>query len=233
VSIQIIGPPHSKSRALLQNMCEGMERDLQIVWGREMDKFAQIQKLGMAGIPIPWFTSDCEVARGKRDLGSIVWGRKFNHTQGRDIKTDPSVRGWARSDYWVEVIEDVKDEWRIHVMDGLVIHSERKHHPDGCPHGYPPTSTDWGPARVVYCEQCDRIRSRRNGWRMTRDRKPSKALMDLAKAAVKTLEWDLGAVDVIEKTDGNGVVLEVNSRPGLDNRTARQYLKGIQRRLQL
>jgi hypothetical protein len=194
-----------------------------------MDKWTQLKILFSKAVPIPVCTDDFESARLWVDRGVITWGRKINHTQGRDIATNPASNKWRKCDYWVEVIQDVKDEWRIHVMDGLVIHCERKVHIDlmgamgfSCRHRLQPN----------LCGECGAIRSHRNSWRMIRDRKPSLRLMKLAKNAVAALEWDLGAVDILEKSDGAGAVLEVNSRPGLDSRTARQYVKGIQRRIQ-
>jgi len=226
MSVQIIGPANSRSRIKLQALCDGLRGDLRVVWGRDMDKLTQLKVIFDAGVRTPTIYSPPQQThvsvRRFVDWGHVIWGRQLYHTQGLDIATDPSSRKWRDSDYWVEVVQDVKDEWRIHVMDGSVIHTARKFQSIKCVH-----STDSEEER---CNSCV-IRSRGNGWRMTRDREPNTWLRILAKAAVAAIGWDLGAVDLIERTDGSGVVLEVNSRPGLDDRTAQDYFAGIQRRL--
>lgn len=208
--IKIVGPQSSKSRELLQSMVENIEGDIQITWGHNMDKLEQLEILEAAGVLCP------RHSQSRRDLMCIVrgdvWGRKLNHSQGRDIKF-PGDRNYEKSDYYVEPITDVKDEWRVHIFDGLSIHSSHKVHTE---------QVDNSKAAIV--------KSRRNGWRMSREKELPRLVRDTAKAAVKALGWDMGAVDLIECKNGKVYVLEVNSRPGIDSRTAEQYVKAIKRR---
>jgi hypothetical protein len=222
--IRIIGPEDSKSRQLLQSLVDGIEADATITWGRLMDKLEQLKILKEAGVPVPRFSTNREelmcLVRGD------VWGRKINHSQGRDIRF-PGDRGYERSDYFVEPIKDVKDEWRVHIFNGLSIHSARKVWIGPCIHNIPHISNPppWN------CNICNSVRSRINGWRMLRDKELPSKVRTVAKAAVKALGWDLGAVDLLKCEDSKIYVLEVNSRPGLDNRTAEQYVRAIRRRL--
>lgn len=67
------------------------------------------------------------------------------------------------------------------------------------------------------------VRSHSNGWRQIEyDRQWKDDLIDLAKKAIKTLNYDFGAVDIIRK--GNNLyVLEVNTAPGLEPRKLQIY----------
>lgn len=68
------------------------------------------------------------------------------------------------------------------------------------------------------------IRSHRNGYVFCKtDIVVPPMLSALAVNAVQALELDFGAVDIIEGKDGTLYVLEVNSAPGLDNKTAELY----------
>lgn len=69
-------------------------------------------------------------------------------------------------------------------------------------------------------EECKRLgRNYANGFDFSgieSDNVPQ-ALKDISRNALRCLELDFGAVDVLEKLDGSFVVLEVNSAPGVSN----------------
>ena len=206
-----MGPENSRSRQLLQSMVDEIEGDATIVWGRSQNKLDQLMILKEANILVPRFSIDRQELMCT--VEGDVWGRKINHSQGRDIKF-PGDRGYERSDYYVEPIRDVKNEWRVHVFDGLSIHAQYKFRAE---HSSDPKSTV--------------IKSRRMGWRLRRDLELPPRVRAIAKNAVAALQWDLGAVDLLECNGGKIFVLEVNSRPGLDSRTTEQYVKAIRRKL--
>jgi len=169
---------------------------------------AQLEKLSNhEGVLVPEFTTDPEEAASWVQKGLMVFGRRNNHTQGRDI-VGPTQQAFYDRDYWVKMIPNISEEWRIHVFDGHSIARGKKVYDDSS--GVPPC-----------------IRSRRRGWRMRHDVDPSRGLRPAAKAAVEALGYDFGAVDLVLTREGQMYVLEVNKQPGLDDYTAQKYAVAI------
>lgn len=159
----------------------------------------------------------------------FILGRTTNHTQGKDIKVlqinshigEPEWNpGFWDSDYWVKYEESI-GEWRVHVFrtaSGYRTIAVGKKMWD--------EETELAPPYKPF------IRSRRNGWRMALDQPPPRGLRPVARAAVEALDYDFGAVDVLELEDGVFKVLEVNSAPGLRSpHTRARWLKAIKERL--
>ena len=73
------------------------------------------------------------------------------------------------------------------------------------------------------------IRNRKNGWTFIRDCPlPTDQLRETAKAATAALGYPWGAVDLLYNPITQRItVLEVNSAPGMDNRTATAYAAEI------
>jgi hypothetical protein len=200
----------------------------------------QLKRLNEAGVNVPEFTNDYTTARRWRDEGYTLLGRNHNHTQGKDIKLIRPIRKsfirLAREkDYWVKLIrsnganvqatggeELTVHEWRVHIF--------RK------PQGYrtigvgvkiqaaPP------PPRVIN-RGLEFVRARRNGWHMRLDVPAPKDLRPLARRAVEALEYDFGAVDILDcgiDNDPRFVVLEVNAAPALRSKHIQQrYLNNF------
>lgn len=172
----------------------------------------QLERLSEAGLHVPAHTRSLATAREWAEAGLPVWGRINTHTRGRDIVGQRHPR-WLRSDYWV-VFQPALQEWRIHSFLGKSIARGLK--------------VQAGPAtrRLL-------VRSRSNGWRMRHDLDPPKGLRPLAAKAVAALGYDFGAVDILQLTEPDakgrvrGMVLEVNSAPGLSNYTAQAYARAI------
>lgn len=180
----------------------------------------QLQAFEAAEVSCPKFTTNITTAAlwadGGIELGSPIFGRKFAHSQGKDIisfgpgETNPLYfynarrkRAWASSDFWVRYVPSVR-EWRFHILRsggtylsiGRALKVWRGEGPE------PPEGT------IL-------VRSRRLGWHLDHSVKPPAALRDLAKRACEACAYELGAVDILELADGTGCVLEVNSRPAL------------------
>ena len=160
---------------------------------------AQLEKLHAAGVRVPEYTRECPIGPG-------WFGRRNNHTQGRDIRVQRE-RGYPASDYWTKIIEDVLSEWRIHVLHRRVIARGTKHY--------------------VGAGEPGIIRSRRLGWHIRHDVEPPRGVRNAGRAACAALGYDLGAVDLLVTSTGV-VVLEVNSRPALrDPYTLTQYTNAL------
>src|SRR5665213_836250 len=171
-----------------------------------MDGLEQLRALEAAGLKVPEFTIDPEEALDVNP-GTTVLARKTDHTQGLDIipvgVCTALRRNWRHSDYYVKYISDVAREWRFHIFKGRSIARGLKHFIDG---SILPTTNQ--PAGLI-------IRSRRLGWHLRHDIDPPKGLRTIAKDAVTSIGYELGAVDILELVDGSFVVLEIHSRPAL------------------
>jgi len=180
-----------------------------------LDGLEQLQILQSKGIGVPEFIWE-PAGEFSPEIPGLWLARKRNHSQGRDIipvgVKIRKRRDWRDSDFFVKYVEGVVREWRFHVVNGRCIARATKVWA-----GTGPEPTD---API--------IRSRRLGWHMRHDIKPNKLLRETAKLAVKAVGYDLGAVDLLELTDGTSVVLEVNSRPAIrDEYTLAAYAAAL------
>src|ERR1051326_6418061 len=101
-------------------------------------------------------------------------------------------------------------EYRVHVINGEVIDIQRK-----------VLQKD-----TQLKDEEKKIRSHNNGWIFTRTPEllkiPGPMIEEQAKRAVKYMDLDFGAVDIIwSKTTGKATVLEVNSAPGQEGATTK------------
>ena len=168
------------------------------VWGvGGGNKFNELCRLFQAGVPVPrTFVSPIP----PQDV--VLLGRTFRHTQARDLLNP------GRAEFWVEKINTVR-EHRIHIFDGGCIRVQTKQ----------PTGERIHPW----------IRSASSGWTLVA-RPDLTALVPrgartIAKRAVEVLGYEFGAVDIGVKPDGDVVVWEVNTQPGLGDGTADVYAR--------
>ena len=201
-------------------------RRLVINWGRHEDfsncpnvlnrhlttnKLRELEIMKEAGVSVPMFGERlwCNVS------GYPLLGRKFHHTQGRDIvkydSADHHREGTQRHDYYIKFIEK-KGEFRVHVLGGEVGCITKKKRMEG--------------------ENCETIWNYKKGWKQIRYRREGKyydALADIGIRAVDALGYDFGAVDIIIGRDENFYALEVNSAPGLIDVRADMYVDYFRR----
>jgi len=102
------------------------------------------------------------------------------------------------------------DEWRFHIFKDTSLRAGHK--VTDCANAHP-----W-------------VRTHRLGWRLSYGQKGPDDLREMAKEAVEALGLDFGAVDAARQGDGKAVILEVNTRPGLDDGdTVLRYARKIAR----
>jgi len=137
--------------------------------------------------------------------GKIALARNISHQKGLDIvvcKTrEELVRAMQDRDFWVEWIP-TRTEYRVWVFrDKVLAVYEKQFKGEGEYKGY--------------------IRNHRFGFEfVSRNMEGIGGMRELGKcsvAAVKCLDLDFGAVDVIRGKDGKFYVLEVNTAPNIDS----------------
>lgn len=166
-------------------------------------------------IPSPRLFSIVEARTHIVEGGKVV-GRPDRHTKGRGYwlcatqgDIDRALVGTRRKSPATHFTEYIPfdREYRVHVFNGKSIRISEK---------------DFGSPII------SSIRSRGNRFKvevafsMRKPTHPVRRIRRAAKAAVKALGLDFGAVDVLEK-DGRAYVLEVNSAPGLGGSTPALY----------
>ncbi len=132
---------------------------------------------------------------------SVGWLRRnFHHMGAHDL-----LRGTGK-DFYVERL-DIDAEFRFHIFNGESIRRQHKVPRTGHPH-------EW-------------IRSWDSGWKLMPGGEPPNGSREAAVRAVAALGYTLGAVDIGRLRGGGFVVLEVNTRPGIEGSTVIQYAKAV------
>lgn len=131
--------------------------------------------------------------------------RRARHRGAKDL-----LAGLIYGDYYVEFVPTTY-EHRIHIFQGESIRVAMKVPRTETPHPY--------------------FRSWEAGWKFVVS--PGHTLMlppkarEYAKAAVKALGYQFGAVDIATTTEGTAIVWEVNSGPGIEGRTVDCYARAV------
>jgi hypothetical protein len=217
--MNVTGPNWPSTRAL-QEVLKDIEGP-PLRWGQGgKNGLDQLRAFKEAGLACPEFTRDLTQAKTWARSGIRTFGRRLHHTQGLDIVGTKVLRfnsKWLRRDFWVKVIPSVA-EYRQHVWGDKCIRVGKKIEAGDHPRVQP-------------------VRSRANGWHLDYGwQSPSEEFTEkirqLSKAAVACLEYQGGAVDILEGLDHKLYVLEVNSAPALaDERTLEAYVRAIKRGL--
>lgn len=175
--------------------------------GVASSKLRTLNKLKDAGIRIPEFTQDRDeamswLASGKPVLARLV----LNGSSGEGIIGPLLVADdLPHAPLYVKYIKK-SHEYRVHVIkdECLLLQKKKRRGED-----------------VNY-----HIRSHLNGWVFcSADDDPLKPrLVELAKAAVRSLELDFGAVDIIYNSHYDAAyVLEVNTAPGIERKSTIEF----------
>lgn len=134
--------------------------------------------------------------------------RRNNHVGGSDLLNAPDA-----PDYYSKK-ENIVEEYRLHMFLGKSIRAGKKVQKQTRPDGRTPPHA-W-------------IRSFDAGWVIDYNGfESTKAMRELAAAALKALKLDFGAVDMGKRADGSLLVLEVNRAPGIENNTTATYATKI------
>lgn len=148
--------------------------------------------------------------------------RSFYHSGGKDFSRN------IIPDFWTKPVRSIT-EWRVHVF-------RKSNGAIGHPADYVAGRIGWKTRGDLELRGVEAsgvpIRSRRHGWRLKYFANPTRCpypeLMTLAKWAVCIQGWDFGAVDVLQTSDDNFVLLEANACPGLkDAKTLETYASNI------
>ena len=168
---------------------------------RATQKYNTLQILKKHKVNIPPF------AKTPASLKPPIFKRKFKHTGGSDIEiyTTKKDLKTLTDGYYTQYIPQ-KKEYRIHVINNKIIDTTLK---------VPMPSAD------------EYIRNNDNGWHFQTIPTCKKALTIEALRAIKALQLDFGAVDIILGKDDKPYILEVNTAPGLNRRRRLKYQKAF------
>jgi glutathione synthase/RimK-type ligase-like ATP-grasp enzyme len=172
------------------------------------DKLAELQTLQRAGISVPWLCTNNQWRSAQEHLP--VLGRRRMHRGGTDIRLIRTMAGLERwkseRDFFTKYLASDR-EFRVWVFRNAHLGTYEKvlRHP----------------------ELRNRMvgRNYHNGYAfelVETGRVPRNAV-ELAKQAVRSLNLDFGAVDILQGSNGLFYVLEVNTAPGVEG-PARQAI---------
>lgn len=185
-------------------------RKVFFVTGRTYNKVEQLNAFKAAGVSCPAFTTDPAKVG---ELGSKhVFARTLiNSTSGRGIVEFESGDTPPRAPLYTAYIPK-KAEYRVHVFNGKAVDVQQKKKKRG-----------------FEGDRDTRIRNVANGYVYVRDGvEPPANMLELAVNAVRALNYNYGAVDIIYNEKQNQCyVLEVNSRPGLMGTTLEKYVNAV------
>lgn len=188
-----------------------------------LNKLKCFVALEEAGVPIPKFTNDINVARDWLIKGERVYVRKLlRSSAGEGIEVVEGANSTLPdAPLYTMGMKGKRREYRIHVF-GV------------------------GSTRRIFIQQKLRrrgfqenenytnlVRNLDGGWVFAHEeaniQKPRDVTVDAAVGAIKALGLDFGAVDLIEmdKHAEGSVVLEVNTAPGLEGTTCEFYADAI------
>lgn len=212
--MKVIGPSEWPSTLALEEALKDLpsEKVLHYGTGHRMDGLQQLEAFKSAGLLCPTFTTSVEEAQGWIAEGQEVWGRQRIHTHGRDIVPVGLRKRWRNSAFWVQRIPSSR-EFRQHIFNGRAIRLGEKVHAEA----------SWRKLLV---------RSRSNGWHIQYPpaNPVPESLRELAKAAVASVGYLFGAVDILLGENGLLYVLEVNSAPSLaDEATLKAYVGAVEK----
>jgi hypothetical protein len=167
------------------------------------NKLFELEKLAEGGIPVPPFDTF--------NWGEGWLGRSLHHQEGGDFLT-PGLR--AKPSFWTRKL-DIVEEFRFHIFgyaDGTFKSIRAGKKEPRIPNPHP-----W-------------VRSWDAGWKISYGETiKCKNGREVAKAALAAVGYDFGAVDIGVLKGGEVVVLEVNSRPGLEENggTVLKYVEAV------
>lgn len=175
------------------------------------NKLSSFQVLKNAGVSVPDFTTDKNVAmEWQEDDYRVVVRHKLQAHSGQGIQICQPEESLPYAPLYTKYTKKDK-EFRVHVFGGRVIDWSEKCRRSGAE----PTN--------------NLIRNHANGWVFCRE---GKYLPDFASGlsvrAVQALGLDFGAVDVIVRGD-RAYILEVNTAPGIEGTTLNAYVQELRR----
>lgn len=178
-----------------------------------VDKLKCFEILKNAGVSIPVYVTTYEEAEELVLAGDVVLARTvLNGHSGEGIVIIDDVDDLIDAPLYT-VYKKKRNEYRVHVFLDEVIDVVEKRRREG----------------VEKDDEQSKIRSHRHGWVFCRENVTlTPALELIAKQAVKALELDFGAVDIIYNAkEDKYYVLEVNTAPALSGTTLEKYVEAF------
>lgn len=184
------------------------------------NKKLTLEALSRAGIGVPPFTSDRNIAVQWLQANRVVVARKvLTGHSGNGIIILESGDEFEEAPLYTQYIPKTA-EYRVHVISGRIVDIQRKiKDPER-------DVSDW------------KVRSHGNGFIFVRNNDQGVSYMDVAEKPVKDLALqsvqilglDFGAADVIwNKKQGRAYILEVNTACGLEGHSIGVYTEGLKR----
>ncbi|MDD2273968.1 MAG: hypothetical protein PHH29_17115 [Desulfuromonadaceae bacterium] len=165
------------------------------------NKLLSFNKLNEAGVSIPRFTTDINIADANYERVFVRHTLTGHSGEGIEVINTGS-QCLPNAPLYVEAIRK-KNEYRVIVVDGEVVDIKQKR-----------LSTDAPEDRSRY------VRNLNNGWIFSRDNvEYVEGLNEIGIEAVNALGLDFGAVDIITDCNDKLYVLEVNTAFGLEGKT--------------
>jgi hypothetical protein len=125
-----------------------------------------------------------------------------------------------------------KDEYRVHVGRKLIWVGDNDHEPEnsGWQYNYVVISLQQKKRRLEHPDPNWQVRNHANGFIYARSEvKPPDEVIEVAKDTLLSLDLDFGAVDVIwNNHEKKAYVLEINTAPGLEGSTVKDYKEFFQ-----
>lgn len=178
------------------------------------NKLSALRVMKEAGVNVPDFTNDIELAKNWINEERIVLCRTLlRANSGRGIVIAKAVNDLVVAPLYVKYIRKEK-EYRIHVFNGQIIDMIEKKRKRGFIDN------------TVYNKY---IRSYEQGWVFSRENiEVGQAVKVMAIKAVTSLGLDFGAVDIVMDRNDKPIVLEVNTAPGVQGTTLDKYKQAVQ-----
>lgn len=166
------------------------------------NKLKELERLAEAQVAVPAFSLE-------KINGYLA--RTLTHKAGSDL-----IQNLTEGDYYVEKINNIKHEFRIHVFKNRSIRAGIKRPKENAHEWIKSLERGWYLDYGTFCQDNIKKKVRRE-----------------AKKAIKALGYDFGAVDIALLENGKVIVFEVNSAPGLANdNTSLAYARHIKQFLE-
>lgn len=175
-----------------------------------INKIDSFRMFDIHGVRCPKWTTNYEEALDWINRGrKVVCRSLINGNSGNGITMASNNTGLIKVPLYVEYKKKAK-EFRVHVFKEKIIDVVEKRKRNGFNN---------------LLNANTYIRSHNNGWVFCRNNiEEPKELREIALKAIKALGLDFGAIDIIwNKYENLCYILEINTAPGLDNKTTSIY----------